>query len=92
MLQKRLETEIKMLRGSAALRSLSSSSSRSAGVPLSRFDEATVNYENNSKNIDIVKARLNRPLTLSEKVTFQFLHFFWDITRSYTVAGQINVC
>ena len=49
-------------------RSLSTSSSKYAGVPLSRFDDRTINYDGMQANIDVVKARLNRPLTLSEKV------------------------
>jgi aconitate hydratase len=61
-----------MLRGKLA-RSLSTSSSKAAGVPLSRFDEATINYEQNAKNIDIVRQRLARPLTLSEKVVYGHL-------------------
>ena len=58
-----------MLRTKLA-RSLSSSATKYSGVPLSRFDTAEINYENNAKNIDIVKQRLNRPLTLSETVNF----------------------
>ena len=49
-------------------RSLSTSSSKYAGVPLSRFDDRTINYDGMQANIDVVKSRLNRPLTLSEKV------------------------
>jgi len=40
---------------------------------MSRFDDAPVNYEGMAKNIDIVKGRLNRPLTLSEKVVYGHL-------------------
>jgi aconitate hydratase len=40
---------------------------------MSRFDDAPVNYEGLAKNIDIVKGRLNRPLTLSEKVVYGHL-------------------
>ena len=42
---------------------------------MSRFDDAPVNYEGLAKNIDIVKGRLNRPLTLSEKVSLIFNPF-----------------
>merc|ERR1712021_255 len=61
-----------MLRGKLA-RSLSTSSSKAAGVPLSRFDDAKINYEQNATNIDIVRQRLGRPLTLSEKVVYGHL-------------------
>merc|ERR1712021_183567 len=61
-----------MLRGKLA-RSLSTSSSKAAGVPLSRFDDAKINYEQNATNIDIVRQRLGRPLTLSEKVIYGHL-------------------
>ena len=57
-----------MLRTKLA-RSLSSSAAVKAGVPLSRFDDKTINYEQMAANIDIVKGRLGRPLTLSEKVS-----------------------
>ena len=63
-----------MLRGKLA-RSLSTSSSKAAGVPLSRFDDASINYEQNAKNIDIVRQRLARPLTLSEKVTLNLISY-----------------
>ena len=57
-----------MLRARVA-RSLSGSAR--AAVPMSRFDpENPINYDGNRKNIDIVKGRLNRPLTFSEKVRF----------------------
>lgn len=54
-------------------RSLSSSATKHAGVPLSRFDEKTINYEGNKANIAVVRERLNRPLTLSEKVVYGHL-------------------
>jgi aconitate hydratase len=54
-------------------RSLSSSATKYSGVPLSRFDEKTINYEGNKANIAVVKERLNRPLTLSEKVVYGHL-------------------
>merc|ERR1712168_1530888 len=65
------ESEI-MIRTKLA-RSLSTSSCKYAGVPLSRFDENPINYDGNRKNIDIVKGRLNRPLTFSEKVVYGHL-------------------
>jgi len=61
-----------MLRTKLA-RSLSSSAAVKAGVPLSRFDDKTINYEQMAANIDIVKGRLGRPLTLSEKVVYGHL-------------------
>merc|ERR1711937_48283 len=61
----------KMLRARVA-RSLSGSAR--AAVPMSRFDpENPINYDGNRKNIDIVKGRLNRPLTFSEKVVYGHL-------------------
>jgi aconitate hydratase len=54
-------------------RSLSTSSCKYAGVPLSRFDDRTINYDGMQANIDVVKSRLNRPLTLSEKVVYGHL-------------------
>jgi len=65
------ESEI-MIRTKLA-RSLSTSSSKYAGVPLSRFDDRTINYDGMQANIDVVKSRLNRPLTLSEKVVYGHL-------------------
>lgn len=60
-----------MLRARVA-RSLSRSAR--AAVPMSRFDpENPINYDGNRKNIDIVKGRLNRPLTFSEKVVYGHL-------------------
>jgi len=60
-----------MLRARVA-RSLSGSAR--AAVPMSRFDpENPINYDGNRKNIDIVKGRLNRPLTFSEKVVYGHL-------------------
>ncbi|XP_013411128.1 aconitate hydratase, mitochondrial isoform X3 [Lingula anatina] len=45
-----------------------------AKVPMSRFDgDHYVNYEKLAQNLDIVKRRLNRPLTLSEKVLYSHL-------------------
>merc|ERR1712168_1577549 len=65
------ESEI-MIRTKLA-RSLSTSSCKYAGVPLSRFDDRTINYDGMQANIDVVKSRLNRPLTLSEKVVYGHL-------------------
>ena len=63
-------------------RSLSTSSSKYAGVPLSRFDDRTINYDGMQANIDVVKSRLNRPLTLSEKVWLIFYYsLFYDINN-----------
>jgi len=60
-----------MLRARVA-RSLSGSAR--AAVPMSRFDpENPINYDGNRKNIEIVKGRLNRPLTFSEKVVYGHL-------------------
>ncbi|CBY11206.1 unnamed protein product [Oikopleura dioica] len=59
-----------MLRARLAAKKCSKAAS---SVPMSRFDDAPVNYEGMAKNIDIVKGRLNRPLTLSEKVVYGHL-------------------
>merc|ERR1712142_862115 len=64
------ESEI-MIRTKLA-RSLSTSSCKYS-VPLSRFDDRTINYDGMQANIDVVKSRLNRPLTLSEKVVYGHL-------------------
>ena len=38
---------------------------------MSKFDQTSeMPYEKLVKNLEVVKARLNRPLTLSEKVSF----------------------
>lgn len=43
-------------------------------VPLSKFDsDVYLPYEKLSNNLDIVKKRLNRPLTLSEKILYSHL-------------------
>merc|ERR1712168_1102748 len=41
-----------------------------SGVAMSKLDPDQLPYEKLSKNLDIVKKRLNRPLTLSEKVLY----------------------
>jgi len=47
---------------------------RVACVAMSKFDSGSeMPYENLVKNLDIVKSRLNRPLTLSEKVLYSHL-------------------
>lgn len=40
---------------------------------MSKFDVASLPYEKLQKNVDVVKKRLNRPLTLSEKVLYSHL-------------------
>jgi len=42
-------------------------------VPMSRFDPEPIPYENLKSRLSIVKKRLNRPLTLSEKVLYSHL-------------------
>merc|ERR1711992_421688 len=50
------------------------STSRVANVAMSKFDEnSTMPYEKLVKNLEIVKGRLNRPLTLSEKILYSHL-------------------
>merc|ERR1712226_859808 len=48
--------------------------SRVANVAMSKFDETSpMPYEKLMQNLEVVKARLNRPLTLSEKVLYSHL-------------------
>merc|ERR1712141_894511 len=48
--------------------------SRVANVAMSKFDQTSpMPYEKLLKNLEVVKARLNRPLTLSEKVLYSHL-------------------
>jgi len=48
--------------------------SRVANVAMSKFDQTSeMPYEKLVKNLEVVKARLNRPLTLSEKVLYSHL-------------------
>jgi len=61
-----------MLRANLA-RSFSTSCKTASSVPMSRFDDKTINYEGMAKNIEIAKGRLNRPFTLSEKVIYGHL-------------------
>merc|ERR1711962_1315559 len=50
------------------------STSRIACVAMSKFDEgAPMPYEKLVKNLEVVKGRLNRPLTLSEKILYSHL-------------------
>lgn len=46
---------------------------RIAGVAMSKFDTAPLPYQGLVKNLEIVKKRLNRPLTLSEKVLYSHI-------------------
>jgi len=46
---------------------------RVAGVAMSRLDKDPLPYEKLQKTLDIVKKRLNRPLTLSEKVLYSHI-------------------
>jgi hypothetical protein len=49
---------------------------RVANVAMSKFDaNSEMPYEKLVKNLEVVKARLNRPLTLSEKVFLPFYTF-----------------
>jgi aconitate hydratase len=45
----------------------------SAAVPMSRLDSAPVPYDTMRAKLEIVRGRLNRPLTLSEKVLYGHL-------------------
>ena len=70
-----------MLRAKFA-RSFSTSAKTCSSVPMSRFDpENPVNYAGNRKNIEIAQARLNRPLTFSEKVSSRVLSFTFFLLK-----------
>ena len=71
-------------------RSLSTSSSKYAGVPLSRFDDRTINYDGMQANIDVVKSRLNRPLTLSEKVWLISITHFLRYQLPYSMRNFLK--
>ncbi|RWS13494.1 aconitate hydratase-like protein [Dinothrombium tinctorium] len=44
-------------------------------VPMSKFDnDSMIPYEKLAANLNIVRSRLNRPLTLSEKILYSHLH------------------
>lgn len=45
----------------------------SCAVAMSKFDKDEMPYEKLVKNLEVVKGRLNRPLTLSEKVLYSHL-------------------
>ena len=50
------------------------STSRIACVAMSKFDQGSpMPYEKLVKNLEVVKARLARPLTLSEKILYSHL-------------------
>jgi len=58
----------------AAQRAYRTSCVMHAKVPLSKFDnDVYLPYEKLSSNLEIVKKRLNRPLTLSEKVLYSHI-------------------
>lgn len=44
-----------------------------AKVAMSRFDKDPLPYEKLAKNLEIVKKRIGKPLTLSEKVLYSHL-------------------
>uniref|UniRef100_A0A667XSI6 Aconitate hydratase, mitochondrial n=1 Tax=Myripristis murdjan TaxID=586833 RepID=A0A667XSI6_9TELE len=53
---------------------VSAAFSAKAKVSMSRFEPASyINYEKMQSNVDIVRKRLNRPLTLSEKIVYGHL-------------------
>ncbi|EDQ87748.1 uncharacterized protein MONBRDRAFT_37734 [Monosiga brevicollis MX1] len=55
------------------VRAFGTSRVAAASVPMSRFDDAPMPYDTMRKRLDIVRGRLNRPLTLSEKVLYSHL-------------------
>ncbi len=42
-------------------------------ISMSRFDTAQLDYEKYLKKLAVVRKRLNRPLTLSEKILYSHL-------------------
>ncbi|XP_013791611.1 aconitate hydratase, mitochondrial-like [Limulus polyphemus] len=62
-----LQARVRLLHATPACTAL-------AKVAMSKFDkESFIPYEKLSRNLDIVKSRLKRPLTLSEKVVYSHL-------------------
>jgi len=56
------------------VRAIATSPFVASNVPMSRFDpHCSINYEKMDQNLKIVKDRLQRPLTLSEKVLYSHL-------------------
>ncbi|XP_049601956.1 aconitate hydratase, mitochondrial [Syngnathus scovelli] len=68
-------TRLRLALGSGARRlHVSAALSAEAKVAMSRFEPgSSINYEQLRKNINIVRKRLNRPLTLSEKIVYGHL-------------------
>ncbi|BES98797.1 Aconitate hydratase [Nesidiocoris tenuis] len=50
-----------------------STSPAMAATPMSKFDKNPLPYEHLAKNLKIIRKRLNRPLTLSEKILYSHL-------------------
>ncbi|XP_056263517.1 aconitate hydratase, mitochondrial-like [Pseudoliparis swirei] len=68
-------TRLRLALGTGARRlHVSAAFSAKAKVAMSRFEpSSSVNYEKMHENIDIVRRRLGRPLTLSEKIVYGHL-------------------
>ncbi|KAG5832485.1 hypothetical protein ANANG_G00291660 [Anguilla anguilla] len=68
-------TRLQLVLGQGARRlHVSAALSAKAKVAMSRFEPgSSINYEQLRTNIDIVRKRLNRPLTLSEKIVYGHL-------------------
>ncbi|KAK6311771.1 hypothetical protein J4Q44_G00174350 [Coregonus suidteri] len=71
----RTVTRLRLVLGEGARRlHVSAAFNAKAKVAMSRFEPGTnINYEKLHENIDIVRKRLNRPLTLSEKIVYGHL-------------------
>lgn len=54
-------------------RGFTSSSVARSSVPMSRFDNQTINYEKLQANLKIVRDRIQKPLTLAEKIVYSHL-------------------
>ena len=64
-----------VLRSSSAVTARSLHTTQAAAaVAMSKFDQnSSMPYEKLVKNLEVVRSRLNRPLTLSEKVLYSHL-------------------
>lgn len=63
-----------MLANAVKQRGYQTSSALYGQVPISKFDDDVyLPYDKLASNLDVVKKRLNRPLTLSEKILYSHL-------------------
>ncbi|KGK34802.1 hypothetical protein JL09_g6049, partial [Pichia kudriavzevii] len=70
MLSARSVARVSRTRGLATVAGLT----RDSKVHMNNHEDHTfINYKQNVKNLDIVKSRLNRPLTYAEKILYSHL-------------------